>query len=119
MHRIQPQAVHVIIPHPHQRVIAEKSPHLIASPVVKINRPAPHPLFHKKNPPPPIPPLVKKITPPPPGVGVPLVVVRPNLAVVVPPGPEVFKAPPHHPPQSSSMASIDQPLHPIRPAIPL
>jgi hypothetical protein len=41
MHRIQPQPVDVVVAHPHQRVVAEEPPHLVAAPSSKFTA-SPH-----------------------------------------------------------------------------
>src|SRR5205823_2030677 len=94
MHRIKPQTIDVIIPHPHQLVVAEESPHLITSPVVKVDRTAPQSM-------------------------VPISKVRPKFSRVVPYRPEVVVNHIENHREPARMASIHQPLQSVRPAIPL
>ena len=92
MHRIQPKTVDVVVPHPHQSVVAEKSPHMVASSIFEVHCIAPRRAMLPCH-------------------------VRPKHAAVVPHWTEVVIDHIQQHGQTLRMTRINQSLQPIRPAI--
>src|SRR4051812_41171468 len=92
MDRVEPQAIEVVISQPHQRVIAEKAPHLVAIRAIKVDRITPRRLM----------PLRK---------------IRAEQRQIVAARTEVVVNDIQDDPQSTRVARVDQPLQALRSAI--
>ena len=92
VHGVQPQPVAVIIAQPHQRVVDDEAPHLVAARPVEVDRVTPAGLVLGRE-------------------------VRAELRQVVPVRPEVVVDDIHDHAESPGVRGVDQPLEPVRPAV--
>src|SRR5580704_10214731 len=92
MHCIEPQAVDMIVAHPHNDVVAEEAPHLVAACTFEVDRAAP-------------------------GCMMPVRHIRPELARIVSHRPEVVVDHIQDHTQTALMADVNQTLQPVRSAI--